>query len=151
MKKLFALKNISLQPMVVQDGLDITIAYTKQLLAKDVLIEFYTAPTSDDPHDTEEETAVLAITYTKDRSYSFALFHSFEVIGPLILYRIVSDAIEFIENCDKDSLITDLEEIATGYTTSDILDDPKDRKRIYDSEVWKFKTALELIGEKRHI
>jgi hypothetical protein len=149
MEKLFARNNIGFQPIVDQDGLDINFAYTDKLLSLNVLIEFYTAVLDDSEENYEEETAVFAITYTKERSYSFALFVTSEVVGPLILFRIIADAIKFIEHSDKNSLLDDLEEIATGHTTSDDVENPRDRKEFYENELWKFNTALGLIEEKK--
>ncbi|WP_341836916.1 hypothetical protein WJU16_03380 [Chitinophaga pollutisoli] len=149
MEKLFERNNFGLQPFVDEDGQDTYFAYTDKLLALNVLIEFYTAVTDDTEENYEEETVVSAITYTENRSYSFALFHSTNVIGPLILYRIVADAIHFLEQSSKATLLEDLEEISTGGTTSDVMDNEADRKRVYDSDVWKFTSVLDLIKEKR--
>lgn len=85
MEKLFKHNGIGLQPFVDEDGLDEHFAYTDKLLALNVLIEFYTAITDDSEENYEEETVVAAITYTEKCSYSFALFHSTNVTGPLLL------------------------------------------------------------------
>ncbi|TDX00456.1 hypothetical protein [Dinghuibacter silviterrae] len=149
MENLFKVKNIGLQPLVDQDGLDVHMVYTEKLLSLNVLIEFYTAVIDDSEEGYEEETVIFAITYTKERSYTFSLFHSLNVVGPLQLYRTIADAIEFIERSSKDTLLADMEEISTGHTTSDIADNPRDRKKIYEDDVWKFKTTLDLIAERR--
>ncbi|MBN8856687.1 MAG: hypothetical protein BGO55_06305 [Sphingobacteriales bacterium 50-39] len=148
MEKLFERSNIGLQQLVAEDGLDKYFAYTEKLLSLNVLIECYTAVLDDSEADYEEETAIFAITYNEERSYSFALFVSSEVIGPLILFRIIVDAINFIEHSSKDSLLDDLEEISTGCTTSDVIDNIKERKEFYEDEVWEFKTVLDLIHDK---
>ncbi|MBX3242284.1 MAG: hypothetical protein KIT80_14955 [Chitinophagaceae bacterium] len=149
MEKLFERNNIGYQLFVDEDGQDIHFAYTDKLLALNVLIEFYTAVTDGSEENYEEETVVAAITYTEKCSYSFALFHSTNVIGPLLLYRIVADAVHFIEQSGKTSLLEDLAEISTGGTTSDVMDNKADRKRVYDSDVWRFTSVLDLIKQKR--
>lgn len=149
MEKLFTRNNIGFQPIVDQDGLDINFAYNDKLLSLNVLIEFYTAVLDDSEANYEEETAVFAITYTKERIYSFALFVTSEVVGPLILFPIIANAINFIEHSDKNTLLDDLEEIATGHSTSDDVENPHDRKNLYENELWKFNTALDLIKEKK--
>ena len=110
---------------------------------------FYTAVVDDSEDNFEEETAVFAVTFTEESSYSYTLFHSTEVIGPLLLFRIVADAIDFIEQSDKSSLLEDLEELSTGSTSSLTMKDIADQKRIYDSDVYEFKTVLELIEAGR--
>lgn len=151
MERFFRHNNIWLQHFVDEDGIEKYYAYTDKLLAHNVLIEFYTAVTDDSEEDYEEETAVLAIIHTEAISYSFALFHSYNVVGPLPLYRIIADAIDFIEHSSSETLLADLAEISTGDTSSDMMDDEADRKRIYDSDVWKFNTVLELIRERRKL
>lgn len=148
MEKLFERGKIGLQPFVAADGLDKHFAYTDKLLELNILIEFYTAVIDDSEENYEEETAIFAITYNKERSYSYALFHSVEVIGPLLLFRIIADAIHFIEHSSKGNLLDDLEEISTGHTTSDILEDPKERAAYLDAQIWEFKSVLELITDK---
>lgn len=148
MERLFERNNIGLQHFVDEDGLDKYYAYTDKLLARNVLLEFYTAVTDDSEEEYEEETAVFVITHTGNRSYSFALFHSLNVVGPLQLFRLIADAIDFIERADSDNLLVDLTEISTGSTTSDMVDSVADRKRIYDSDVWKFSSVLDLIKQK---
>lgn len=149
MEKLFQRGNIGLQPFVDEEGLDEHFAYTEQLLALNVLIEIYTAVLDDSEEGYEEETVIFATTYDQERSYSFALFHSTEVVGPLVLYGIISDAISYIEQSNKETLLDDLEEISTGQTTSELADTPQLRKKIYESDVWKFKSVIELIKENR--
>ncbi|WP_447642592.1 MULTISPECIES: hypothetical protein [Chitinophagaceae] len=66
----------------------------------------------------------------------------------LVLYRIVADAIHFIEQSSKATLLEDLEEISTGGTTSDVMESKAERKRVHDSDVWKFTSVLDLIKQK---
>lgn len=148
MEKLFKHNNIGLQQYEDEDGLDKYYAYTDKLLARNVLIEFYTAVIDDSDENYEEETAIIAHTYTEDRSFSFPLFHSLHVVGPLQLYRIIADAIDFIERSDSNNLLDDLTEISTGSTTSDMMDSVEDSERIYDNDIWEFTAVLDLIKER---
>jgi hypothetical protein len=146
MEKLFAMGNIGLQQMVDEDGLDIFIAYTDDLLKKNLLIEFYQDSTSDDPGDYETETAIFIISCDAERSYSFVLSVEADFIKPLFIYGIVAHAVEFIRTCDKGTVLADLQEICTGFSTSDEMEG-LDGKRIYESDKWKFDTAMDLIRE----
>jgi hypothetical protein len=149
MEKLLALKKIGLQQIVSEDdGLDVFMAYTDDLLKKNLLIEYYGVVTADTEEDFEEETAVSIITYDKERCYSFILFAEPSFMKPMQVYRIIVDAIEFIESCDKESVLSDIEDICTGFSTSDDISDRKDRKRYYELEKRKFDTAMELIRQK---
>jgi len=144
MNKLFALNNIEIQEMVDEDGLDISIAYTDDLLEKNVLVEFYEAALEE-----ESETAVFVISCDKVRSYTFTLYVVNDFIKPLQIFRLVCDAIDFIKSCNKETLFADLAEISTGVSTSDELEDKNDSKRVFKQDSWKFKTAMELIEGSR--
>ena len=145
MEKIFRRNNIGIQRLKVEEHHHPFFAYTDKLLELGVLIEFYTVEIEED----EEETVVLANTYTKDCSYSFALFHTYDVFGAVPLYRIIADAIAFIEKSTKETLLDDLEDISTGDTTSDTMDNAQDRKRVYESDVWKFNAVVEAIRVRR--
>jgi hypothetical protein len=111
MEKLFQRGDIGLQPFVDEEGSDELFAYTDKLLDLNVLIEFYNAIVDDSEENYESETAIFAITYDEERSYTFSLFHSTGVTAPLVLYSIISNAIKYIEHSSKDNLLDDLEEI----------------------------------------
>lgn len=143
MEKLFAQKNIRLQPIVDQDGNDSFIAYTDKLLEYNILIEFYGVAT-DNYSDVPEEVGIFAVSHFKETYYSFVLFVTDGVLGPLPVFRIISDAIDFIEQCSPDTVLADLEEVSTS--TSLYGNKSYEGKDYYESEVWKFKTAMELIG-----
>jgi hypothetical protein len=147
MEKLFALKTIALQQMVDEYGLDITIAYNEDLVKKNLLIEYYEVETGEG-EDYEIETGVYVISCDRERSYSFVLYAAPDFIKPLFIYRLIADAVEFIANCSKETVLSDLEQISTGHTTSDDMGNLADRKRVFKSEKWKFDTAMELIKQK---
>ena len=146
MNKLFELNNIGLQEMVDEDGLDIYIAYTDDLLKKNLLIEFYEAEMED-----SIETAIFVISCDEVRSYTFVLSVSEEVMKPLQVYRIVADAIEFIAKCNKATVLVDMEAFATGVSTSDDIENKKDRIQVFEQEAWKFNTAMGLINDRRNL
>ncbi|WDF77151.1 hypothetical protein PQ469_25015 [Mucilaginibacter sp. KACC 22773] len=76
----------------------------------------------------------------------FILFVSAETLGPLPVFRIIADAIEFIENCDRQTVKEDLKAIATSY---EVLDKDYDNKKFYQNAVIKHTRALELIKKSR--
>ncbi|WP_346319355.1 hypothetical protein [Chitinophaga sp. YIM B06452] len=147
MEKLFARNGISLLAVEGEEGIITFYAYTEALLAHQVLIKIYTVVLDDTNKGYEEETAVIAITYDRERSYSYVLFVSHDVTGPLLLYRIVADAIDFIQHAGKKTLLEDLETISTGHTTSDDLESALERKELYESEVKEFNAILALIAQ----
>jgi len=99
MKKLFQLNNIGLQEMVDEVGLDIFISYTEALLTKRILIKFYEAEIGDG----EGESAVFAICCNEPAGYSYTLFHGFEPMKLLVVFRVVADAIQFISACSSET------------------------------------------------
>ena len=155
MEKLFALMKIESVPMVDEDGNDVTIAYTDNLLKRNVVIEFYEFIAVEQPNipgDAENEsmeTIVNAISCDVESSYSFSLFHGVDVDSPILVSRIIADAIEFIESCDPKTVIADLDDISKNIMISKDIKNANDRKKVYEKELWKFNTALELIQEKQ--
>lgn len=145
MEKLFQRNNIGIQHLVDENGVDVYYAYTEKLLAHNVLIKFYTAVLDDSEEDYEEETAIIVYAHTENLSYSFPLFHSVDVVGPLQLYRIIADAIGFLDHSTRDTILDDLAQIATGYSSSDVMNNPEDNKRIYETDVWRFSEVMDLI------
>ena len=145
MRKLFETKNIGLIEMVDEDGLDIYIAYTEDLLKKNLLIEFYEAEMEEE----EIETAIFVLSVNELRSYTFTLRVTPSFMVPLEVLRIVSDAVDFIAKCDVKTVLGDIEEeIATGVIKSNELD-KLDSKRVLKDDTWKFTTALELIKDNK--
>ena len=145
MEKLFALRNIHLQPMADDDGFDLMIAYNDRLLDLNILIEFAGVAISEDSN-VPEEISIHAISLQNDILYSYVLFVSGELLGPLPVYRLIADAVEFIERCNADTVLNDLEQICTSASRYDA---NYENREYYESIVWKFKTVLELIGENK--
>lgn len=149
MYRIFKHNNIGLQQFKVEEWHHPFYAYTDKLLELGVLIEFYTAEIGEGEDDYEEETSVLVLTHTEACSYSFVLFHSYDVIGPVPLYRIIADAIDFIEHSSRKTLLDDLEDISTGGTSSDMMETEAERDMIYKSDVRKFNSVVDLIRQRR--
>lgn len=145
MEKLFALKNMGIQPIVDLYSDEINTAYTDKLLQLGVLIEFSGVAVHNDPH-LPEGTSISASLYTDGVVYSYILFVSNEILGPLPVFRIIADAVEFIESCHTETVIEDLKQIVTSYSA---LNENYQNKEYYENEVWKHTTALELIWKKR--
>lgn len=144
MEKLFALKNILLQPLVDAYGDDLVIAYTEKLLDRNIILEFSGVSVNDDS-GIPEEIGIFAIANVKNSIYLFTLFVSGEILGPLPVFRLVADAIEYIESCNKDTILSDLEEICTSVS---VYDKNFENKEYYQSLVWKYNSALDLIRGK---
>ncbi|PWN64134.1 hypothetical protein [Chryseobacterium viscerum] len=145
MKKLFALKNIGIQPITDLYSDKINIAYTGKLLQLGVLIEFRGVVFENEPY-LPEEILVFANICANGIIHSYVLFVSHEVLGPLPVFRVIADAIEFIEQCKAGSVIEELKQVATSYSA---IDKSYENKEYYKNELWKYTRALGLIRKKR--
>ena len=96
MEKFLKHKGINVQSFIHEDGPTEYYAYTDKLINNNILVEFYTEGRNDRKEYYEDETAVSILTYNEEYSYTFFLFVSHEAISPLLLYRIIVDAIDFI-------------------------------------------------------
>lgn len=145
MEKLFGSKNIRIQPIRDLYESETNIAYTDKLLKLNVFLEFFGVAIADDS-SIPEETAVFAHHFDNDVVYSYVLFVSAQILGPLPVFRIIADAIEFIEMHDQRSANENLKAIATSY---EILDHKHNNKKYYQNVIFKKRKALELIHEKQ--
>jgi len=127
------------------DGEEIRIAYTSKLLELNVLLQFFGVSVEGDPY-TYEEIGVFASSYENTVLHSYVLFVSDQVLGPLPIVRVIADAIEFIEQCDKGSVIEDLKGISTSYAA---IDSDHENPAYYNNAVAKHIQALELIKKTR--
>ncbi|SKB96011.1 hypothetical protein SAMN05660841_03299 [Sphingobacterium nematocida] len=118
MKKLFASKDIRIQEMEDLYGGGINIAYTSKLLQLNVLIEFFGVSIEGDPY-VYEEVGVYASIYEDGIVHSYVLFISGETLGPLPTFRLIADAVDFIEACDQYAVKEDLKGIAMSYSAID--------------------------------
>lgn len=145
MEKLFASKGIRVQSMEDLYESEIKIAYTGKLLELSVLIEFFGITVNDDL-SIPEEVGVFVSCHENGVVYSYVLFTSAETLGPLPVFRIIADAVEFIESCDQLTVKEDLKAIATSY---EVLDKDYGNKKFYQNAVFKHTRALELIKKSR--
>jgi hypothetical protein len=118
MKKILALNNIGTIQSVYADSTSRDVAYTPKLLELNVIIDFKGVPIVNQK-DFQEETNVFATIHRDGKLHTYNLFSSDEIMGPLIISRLIIDAIEFIETCDKDDVIEQLKEIASEYFVID--------------------------------
>ena len=142
MEKLFKRKNINLQSFINEEEDIEYFAYNDKLLYYNILIKFGTSVLDYSDENYEEETGISVISYDADFSYSFILFVSAEVVGPLLLYRIILDAIDFIDKSEEDTVLADLEEISTGH----IKHSRTDKNSYYENDVSEFRKILNLIN-----
>lgn len=145
MEKLFASKNIRIQLMEDLYGSEINIAYTGKLLDLNVLIEFSGITVDDDP-SLSEEVGVFANYFENGVVHSYVLFVSGEILGPLPVFRIIADAIEFIEKYGQEMVKENLKAIATFY---EAIDRTHDNLKYYQNAVFKHTRGLELIKKSR--
>jgi len=131
--------------MTDEYGPKCTMAYTEDLLQKNILIEF----SQDHLGDAEIETVIFAISCTEKVSYLYTLFDSLNDIGPLELYRKIADAIFFIQSCSARTALKDLEEIAIEVKISSNVESHDIDKMVFEDNYRKFTTALQLIEEAR--
>ena len=131
--------------MVDENGLDIFFAYTEDLLKKGILIKFYEAELDEG----DSEFAVFAVGLVKGVSYSYVLYATDTFMRPLEVFRLVADAIHLIEFCSAESVFSDLEDIATGTSSSADMGTDAERRRVFEQESWEFNTALELIKSSK--
>ena len=141
MEKLFKRKNIDLQSFINEDEDIEYFAYNDKLLYYNILIKFGTSVLDYSDENYEEETGISVVSYDADFSYSFILFVSTEVVGPLLLFRIISDAIDFIDKSEENTVLEDLEEISTGH----IKHSRTDKNSYYENDVSEFRKILNLI------
>lgn len=100
--------------------------------------------------DAEYETSI-AILYLGDHvTYRFQLYHSCEpVLAPLVVFRVILDAIETIRLSNEKTLIANLASIATGVSTAEELKNKEWRNNSYNLTVDKINTALRLYSEHK--
>jgi len=132
--------------MVDEGGLDIVIAYTEDLLSRNIMFEYYTA----DLGNHEEETVIFARFKDKNAYYSYTLYYTDEISNPLLMSMIIKDAVEVLQHSSDEDLQETLDSISTGVIISNAKNKDASLRRVYEMEDWKFRTALELIEASRH-
>src|SRR5215217_8321675 len=118
MEKLLSSKNIHVQVIQDLNGEEIYFAYTKKLLELNILIEYYGVTTSDDD-SISEEVAVFVYCKQDTSIHTYVLFVSDQVLGPLPIYRLIVDAVEFIEHCDAKTVLEEMKAVTTSYEILD--------------------------------
>jgi hypothetical protein len=144
MEKLLKLKGINIQPFVHEDGTTEYYAYTDKLLYNNILVEFYTGAVNDSMEYYEEETAVSILTYNENYAYTFFLFVSHEVISPLILCRIIVDAIDFIHTMDDNDILENIKEISTGCSVNG----KNEKSIVYNNFLSRITQVMKLINKR---
>ncbi|SOD17713.1 hypothetical protein [Pedobacter xixiisoli] len=145
MEKLFASKNIHIVSIKDLYNDERRIAYTSKLLKLNVLINFY-GVVVEDKSDVYEEVGIFASYLENDIVHVYVLFISDNVLGPLPIFRLVVDAVDFIENCEAGSVKEDLKAISTFYSS---LEDSAESMDDYDNAQFIHVRALEQIKIRR--
>lgn len=137
MEKLFATKNIELLPMLHAELGERTLAFTDMLLQASLLFEIDGVCLAEN-NNTYEEVTIFATYQTPTSYHKYVLFVSDAVLGPLPIFRIVADAVEYIESCDVSTWVEDLKQIATAYETTGV---DKDYAQNFELHNQKVKAA----------
>jgi hypothetical protein len=142
MKKILALNNIKTVQSLYLDLTFRDVAYTDKLLELNVIIDFNGVPISNKVEN-RDETIVSATLYQEDGTFhDYLLFSSDEILGPLIITRLIIDAVHFIETCDKENVIEELKTIATDYA---VVEKNEDNLEYYEITETEYFDALKLI------
>lgn len=122
-------------------------AYTSDLLKKNVLIKFYNFEIGED----EVETAVHAMFLYKGASYTFYLYHHIDGLPtfPIVLFRVIVDVVEFISTCNPNTLVKDLQQLSSAFSSSLDKDIEEEFRVDYQTELADFNRILGLIELKR--
>jgi hypothetical protein len=143
MEKLFAINNIKLQQINKEDE-QLYFAYTDSSLKKNVIIEF--SGVSEAKNDfVYEEVAIFAYLRVNDTVYQYTLLVSPEVHGPLLIYNIIATAFRYIETCDTNTILSDLEQISTSVST---YDQTTEYKMYYKDILWKYDSVFIHAGKR---
>ncbi|QEM05015.1 hypothetical protein DIU31_016375 [Mucilaginibacter rubeus] len=142
MENLFASKNIQIVPIVDMYESELYFAYTPKLLQLNVFVEFFGVSKNDDD-EVPEEVGVFANYYENGEVYTYVIFSSPELLGPLPVFRIIVDAVEFIENSNSHSVKELLKEIATS---SEKIDKSHPNNKYYQNALFKYNAAEQLIN-----
>lgn len=143
-EKLLKHKNIKLYSIINEDETIDYYAYTDKLLYNNILVHFYSDVLNNSEEYYEAETAVSVLAYNEENSYTFMLFVAPEVIHPLLLYRIIVDAMEYILNLDDSEILENIEEISTGC----LVHHKNEKYDFYNNKVSKIMQIIELINKK---
>jgi hypothetical protein len=151
MEKLLKSKGIQLVVAGSQEGDETFYAYNQDLLDKNLLIEFYHYEIDPDSEGSEIETAVFVLAIDGDCSYNFTMYYEMGLVEtpPIVLFRIITDIIDFIKVCEKEQVIHALSPIATGVSSSKEWTEPKDREIAYAKDSAKFNSVMQLIELKK--
>lgn len=149
MNKLFELNNIESKEFIDEEGSQTTIVYNDDLLEKNVLIKFFKRQPFEYINPSEIETMVFVISCNDERSYTFALLRTTEIIAPLLICRTIVDAVNFIACCNRETILTELVGISIYETTSDNDEDEDFNRLVYEDNCSEFKAFLEAIKENR--
>jgi hypothetical protein len=141
MKKILALNNINTIQSVYVDLTSRDVAYTDKLLELNVIIDFYGVPISNKVEN-REETNVSATIYRDGIFHHYILFSSVEILGPLVVTRLIVDAVQFIETCDRENVIEELKKIATDYL---VVEKNEENIEYYEITETEYIDALKMI------
>jgi hypothetical protein len=109
--KLFLLRAV--RPLRILDGYNSVWAIsTDGMVSKKVVLLAFGAQFGEDADDTEY--FVESVVVVEDRVSVSTLYHCSGCVSQLEIFRVVSDAIMFIEMCDPSTLVQDLADIGCG-------------------------------------
>ncbi|PAW95064.1 hypothetical protein CKK33_16810 [Mucilaginibacter sp. MD40] len=149
MEKLFAKKGIKYLSYLDTDGSKLAYAFTPQMLEDKIFVELAVREMGDE-EDPEYETVISVFTIRDGSSYDFTICHDDRPVIPLMyLYRLVLDTIELISGCEKQTLLEELKQAATGVSISKEVKDKELKERMYGIIEEKIATVHKLINLNR--
>jgi hypothetical protein len=149
MEKLFAKKGIKYLSFLDTDGSKLAYAFTPQMLADKMFVELAFHEMGDED-DMEYETVISVFTIRDGSSYDYTICHDDRPVIPVMyLYRLILDTIEFICSCDKQKLLEELKQAATGVGISKAIQDKELKERMYVSVENKIAIVHKLINLDR--
>ncbi|ALR29262.1 hypothetical protein ATE47_01370 [Chryseobacterium sp. IHB B 17019] len=95
-----------------------------------------------------DETNVLATIHREGTFHQYMLFTSADVLGPLVITRLIVDAVQFIETCNRENVIEELKKIATDYKVVEKNKEDLKSYKITETEYFDAIRMIEKSNEK---
>lgn len=118
-----------------------SVAYTDNLLSKNILLEFYETEVGNG-----KGMAIFAIYGDENIYQIFSLASYSGDKNPQQTIRLLEQAIKFIESCSPLTVLTDLASIATHLTRQS---NEGPRRDIYDFDIERFKCTMAIIAQNQ--
>jgi hypothetical protein len=158
MEKLLAIKGIKSVTYTDKKGVAYKYFYTDQLLAGNIIIEFFELEREEEEEELVEEegyskyeTSIIAYTIQDKICHKFTiLFDTRPYVPTLYQYRMILDLVEIIENSQDNALIDNLEDASNASINSNNCQgDDKLLKKFNEHVSSKIKQVSKLIEQTK--